>query len=68
MPNDSTVDRLKAACDAISDDLWSDITGAMAQRNDEFCCSPREQEDGRKEVALVDQLLEAVREWRKGQE
>lgn len=56
--------RLAAACDALSDDLWTDVTGAMAQRNDEFCCSQSESLEGKKEVALIAELVDAVRAWR----
>lgn len=59
--------RLKAACDALSEDIWDDITGAMQQRDHEFCCNAKEREAGQRDIELVAELIEALRGWRKEQ-
>lgn len=57
-------ERLKAACDALSDDDWEDITGAMDQRNGEFCVGQADHDAAAAEYKRIYELIQALREWR----
>lgn len=53
------------ACGDIREDLWHDITGAMNQRDAEYCGSVGERLKGLADIERVDRVVVALRAWLK---
>lgn len=51
------------ACSKLSEDEWNDITGAMSQRDMEFCCNAREAKEGGESIERVGNVVDALRKW-----